>query len=221
MYTLRVLYEDNHCCVVLKPAGMLVEPDGSPEVSLVDYVRMYLKKTYNKEGNVFVGIVHRLDKPVSGLVVFAKTSKGASRLSAQFRERSVIKEYCAFLEGNIEPKKGRQVLYMRKDDSAHKAITVSVPRAGFQRAETDYELISSSEGESYVNIRLHTGRYHQIRATFGFLGFPIVGDTKYGSTKEWHKRGIALCAHRLCFKKPTGDELVDITLSESDRFLSL
>jgi 23S rRNA pseudouridine1911/1915/1917 synthase len=198
---LTVLYEDNHVIAVYKPAGVLTQGDKSGDPSLMDEVKMYIKKKYKKPGNVFLGLVHRLDRPVSGIVLFAKTSKGASRLSAQFRDHTIEKTYHALVIGKPDAK--TLVNYLSKDKAQRKTDVLA--NKG-QRAELEYDVVASYGPYTLVKVLLKTGRFHQIRAQFSFAGFPVVGDTKYGAPFALSGKSIALCATSITFTLPTRDE---------------
>lgn len=218
---LNVLYEDNHFIAVYKPAGMLVQGDHSGDPTLMDEVKYFLKQKYNKPGNVFLGMVHRLDRPVSGIVVFGKTSKGASRLSEQIRSHTIEKIYHALVLGIPKEPKGTLVNYLKKDTDKNFVRVYDSAVDGALRAELDYEVVESKNGKSIVKIILKTGRPHQIRSQLAHMGCPIVGDVKYGASErsrgepvepieiETHGQkhtAIALCATSLKFKLATIDE---------------
>lgn len=211
---LEVLYEDNHIIAVYKPAGMLVQGDHSGDPTLMDEVKYFLKQKYNKPGNVFLGMLHRLDRPVAGIVLFAKTSKGASRLSEQFRKRTIKKVYHCLVEGIPAPAQGTLVHFLKKDERTN-TVEVSLTEVpDSQRAELDYEVVDVYDtGYALVKVVLKTGRSHQIRAQISSLGTPIVGDVKYGSKKGMenvidgtHHHIIALCATDVTFQLATSPE---------------
>lgn len=202
---LQILYEDNHLIAVFKPAGLLVQGDITGDPTLMDEVKGYLKEKYKKPGNVFLGLVHRLDRPVSGIVLFAKTSKGASRISEQIREREISKTYYALVEGEIKPPKGTLKHFLIKDEK-NKIARISNPPAGGETgdyAELDYETIKTNGTRSLLKINLKTGRFHQIRAQLSAVGHPIVGDKKYGAKSVLPDGAIALCATELTFETAT------------------
>ena len=203
---LKVLYEDNHLIAVFKPAGVLVQSDIGKEICLMDEVKTYLKTKYNKKGNVFLGLLHRLDRPVSGIVLFAKTSKGASRLSEQFRNHQVKKYYQAVLLGKMKNKKGVLINYLKKDPQKNKTQVFAKEVFDSKKAELEYEVIKSNEKYSLVKIRLITGRPHQIRAQFSHIGNPVLGDVKYGAPNPQPDKSIALCCIEMSFKLATKDE---------------
>ncbi|MCX6781738.1 MAG: RluA family pseudouridine synthase [Candidatus Magasanikbacteria bacterium] len=203
---LKVLYEDNHLIAVFKPAGVLVQGDKTGDLCLMDEVKKYLKEKYAKTGNVFLGLIHRLDRPVSGIVLFAKTSKGASRLSEQIRNHDFKKEYQALVEGVPKNKKDTQINYLLHDEKTNKAKIYDAKQEGAQLAELSYEVIENRGKNSLLKIDLKTGRHHQIRAQLAHIGHPIVGDIKYGAKAPLPDQSIALCAISIMFKAATGGE---------------
>ena len=210
---LKVLYEDNHIITVFKPAGLLTQPDSSGGKSLIDEVKKYLKDRHQKPGNVFLGLVHRLDRNVSGIVLFGKTSKGASRLSEQFRSHEIKKIYHAIVEGELTPKNGKLIHFSKKDEEHRIAVISKSPQAGYDQLELDYEMVKSNKNYSLVKVNLKTGRFHQIRAQFSAIGYPIVGDSKYGSKEKAKDNNIALCATEVEFKTATTDEIKNIRIN--------
>lgn len=210
---LDVLYEDNHSIAVYKPSGMLVQGDESGDSTLMDEVKLYLKQKYNKPGNVFLGMVHRLDRPVSGIVLFAKTSKGASRLAEQFRNHSIQKIYHALVLGVPKQSSGTLINYLKKDTDKNFVRVYDIPTPEALRAELEYEVVSSKNGTSLLKINLKTGRSHQIRSQLAHMGCPIVGDVKYGAPEEKEVENfrvkhssISLCATSITFKLATQEE---------------
>ena len=207
-----ILYIDNHLIAVRKPAGVLTQPDDSGEASLMDQVKDWMKKEYKKPGKVFLGLVHRLDRPVSGVVVFARTSKGASRLSEQFRQKTTKKIYRAWVEGIPEPPLASLKHYLRKEKSL-KATVFPRPTPNAKEALLDYEVLETSSNTSLLDIHLHTGRFHQIRAQLAFIGHPIVGDKKYGAHSVLPEGQIALYARSIIFKHPISKEEIALECS--------
>jgi len=210
---IKVLYEDNHIIAVVKPAGLLTQGDMSGEPCLMDEVKKYLKEKYNKPGNVFLGLVHRLDKPVQGIVLFGKTSKGASRLSEQFRNHTIQKIYHAIVYGKPKQLKGSLKEKVSKisffaegfTKKSDKELLDEIKKATKTRtAELEYEVLKSNEKYSLLKIMPKTGRFHQIRIQMSQLGCPIVGDNKYGGTSMG--KDIALAATAISFKSATGPE---------------
>jgi len=202
---LKVLYEDNHLIAVYKPAGILTQGDRSKDVCMMDMVKDYLKEKYHKPYNVFLGLLHRLDRQVSGIVLFAKTSKGASRLSEQFRSRKVEKIYHAVVLG--EPKQDREKLisFLKKNE-----------KEKIKRAELFYEVLAFNKKYSLLKIKLQTGRFHQIRVQLSSMGFPILGDIRYGAPFLLPDKNIALSATSLSFKTATKPSFAKATESKKE-----
>ncbi|ROQ90242.1 RluA family pseudouridine synthase [Desulfosoma caldarium] len=205
-----VLHVDNHLLAVYKPAGLLVQGDPSGDLSLLDLARKWIKERYKKPGNVFVGLVHRLDRPVSGLVLLARTSKAASRLSAVFRENRAQKIYLAVVEGR--PSRACATLVhglIRQESKSVAVLPVKTP--GTQRAELHYRTVAFSDQRTLLAVHLKTGRKHQIRAQLAHEGCPIVGDVRYGAPTPLPYRSIALHAWKLTLPHPTKGEAVEIS----------
>ena len=214
MEKLQILYEDNHLIAVHKPGGILVQGDISRETSLMDMVKDYIKKKYNKPGKVFVGMVHRLDCPVSGVVLFARTSKGASRLSEQWRQRSITKIYWALVHGKMPLPSGRLISYLKKRRQRVSLTDGEHKRA--QQAALSYRTLFVRGNVSLLEVNLHTGRKHQIRAQLSAEGCPIVGDVKYGAPVRREDGSICLLAKSLTFMHPTRPETIHIEASTPD-----
>jgi len=196
----KLIYSDNHLLVVLKPAGMLTQKDHTSDLSLEEWTAHWVKKTYQKEGNVFLHTVHRLDKPVSGIVLFARSSKALSRLNMYLREKQFKKIYHAYVEGRPKEEKGTLEHYLVHDDHRASIVSSSNPRAKLARLH--YEMLSFKEGKSLLKIDLETGRYHQIRSQLAFIGCPVLGDKKYGSKISYEENAIALHHSSLMFTHP-------------------
>lgn len=207
---LQVLYEDNHLIAVNKPAGMGAQGDETGDRHLLDEVADFLRKKYNKPGNVFVGLIHRLDRPVSGVVLLAKTSKGLSRMNAQFREKETIKTYHAISAFPLQDEAGTLKHFLGKDAKTHRALTYLTQREGAKEAILHYRLKSAKEHRYLYEITLETGRFHQIRAQLAKAGAPIMGDLKYGAKTPLPDRSIALHARSLEFMHPITGEKVKI-----------
>jgi 23S rRNA pseudouridine1911/1915/1917 synthase len=209
---LKVLYEDNHLIAVYKEHGVLVQGDKSGDECLMDLVKNYLRTKYKKEGKVFLGLLHRLDRPVAGIVLFAKTSKGASRLSEQIRNRTIKKYYKALVSVVPNPQHGKLVHFMVKNELKNKSWAYDSFVEGSKEAILDYKVFEErSDATALLEIDLGTGRHHQIRAQLASIGCPIVGDTKYGAKNQFMSgKAICLCAYSLQFKKATEDELVKL-----------
>lgn len=212
--TLDILYEDNHCLVVNKPAGLLSQGDETGDPSLVTLAAAYLKERYQKPGNVYVGLVHRLDRPTSGVVLLARTSKAAGRLAAQFRSGEVAKVYWAIVEGTPHPAQGDWEDRLEKDRTANRVrVRDDVPEEG-QAARVAYRVLERRGRWSLVELRPGTGRSHQLRVQLAHRGLPIVGDRKYGATSQLEAADgghrIALHARELSFRHPTRGETVTV-----------
>ena len=209
----RIIYIDNHLIAVTKPAGLLTQPDRNTDESLIDQTRQWIKEKYNKPNNIFLGLVHRLDRNVSGVVLFARTSKAASRLSKQFREGTPKKYYRAIVLGELKEEQTTLVHYLRKEKSLRATVFPrETPTA--KRSELSYEVINSLEKKSLLEVSLSTGRFHQIRAQMAFIGHPILGDVKYGAPEPLPNQEIALYAHKLVFSHPVSNEEITLTAPE-------
>ena len=210
--TLNILYEDNHIIAVYKPSGVLAQGDETGEESLLDLVKKYIKEKRKKPGNVFLGLIHRLDRPVSGIMIFAKTSKGASRLSEQFRNHEVEKTYHAVVSGKMDRKKGVIFSHLMKDEDKNKVFVRQSASRDTKESELSYEVVESNNKFSLLKVKPLTGRSHQIRAQLSSVGHPIVGDIKYGAKESLPDNSIMLSATGLIFRKATGDELVKLEI---------
>ncbi len=217
---MRILYEDNHAIVVCKPAGTLIQSDGGGEPSLADEVKAYLKERDLKPGGVFLGIVHRLDRPVEGVVLFAKTTKGASRFSAQFRRREVEKEYHALVIGRPREERGTITHHLIKDRERNMVTAVSEAAPDALLAELSYEVVRSAPATALIRVSLGTGRSHQIRAQLSAIGCPILGDVKYGAPEPLPNRAIALAATKLVFTTATTGERIEVSIPVPGWFLA-
>ena len=209
----RIIFIDNHLIAVTKPAGLLTQPDRNTDESLIDQTRQWIKEKYNKPNNIFLGLVHRLDRNVSGVVLFARTSKAASRLSKQFREGTPKKHYRAIVLGKLKEEHTTLVHYLRKEKSLRATVFPrETPTA--KRSELSYEVINALENKSLLEVSLSTGRFHQIRAQMAFIGHPIIGDVKYGAPEPLPNQEIALYAHKLVFSHPVSNEEITLTAPE-------
>ncbi len=209
----EVIYEDNHLLVVNKPAGLLAQGDRTGDSSIVDFAKEYLKKKYLKPGNVFAGLVHRLDRPVSGVVVLARTSKALSRLNEQFKERSVTKTYWALVTASLPEESGRLNHWLRKDTNKNKVNVTKAQGRDAKEALLDYELLSVRGKRRLVEVLPITGRPHQIRAQLSAIGCPIVGDLKYGHNKKQNDGSICLHARSITFEHPIKKEALTMEAS--------
>jgi 23S rRNA pseudouridine1911/1915/1917 synthase len=206
---LEVLYEDNHLLAVNKPAGLptMGTPGGNP--TLLSVAKEYVKHRYNKPGNVYLGVMSRLDAPVTGVVLLARTSKAAARLTEQFRSHAVEKTYWAVVEGVLEPPAGSLVDWLGHDDRHRRMHIVGRTMPGAREARLSYKQLKLIGKNSWLEVQLETGRKHQIRLQLANCGHPIVGDRKYGS-REPFAAGIALHAHNLAVSHPTTGVRVEI-----------
>lgn len=202
----EILYEDNHLIAVYKPAGMLVQADETGDRCLMDETKEYLKEKYQKSGQVFLGLIHRLDRPVSGIVLFAKTSKGASRLSEQFRSHTVEKVYTALVEGVPKADSGTLIHFLKKDTHTNRVAVYEKETPGALYAELSYDTIRKGMRTALLEIGLKTGRPHQIRSQLSAIGHPIAGDVKYGAHAPLSDASISLIASSLSFTTATGNE---------------
>jgi 23S rRNA pseudouridine1911/1915/1917 synthase len=204
-----VLFEDNHCLAVSKPTGVpSTHFDGTVE-TIDRALKRYLKEKYQKPGNVFLGVVHRLDKPVSGVLLFARTSKAAARLSQQFCEGTIEKVYWAIVEGAPPESSATLVDWLRKSEETHAVCVVASNARGAQRAELGFQRLTTVDGLSSLEVRPRTGRKHQIRVQLAARGMPIYGDRKYGSGFAFGN-AIALHARSLQFRHPVRDEMITV-----------
>ena len=200
---MNILYVDNHLLVVNKPAGQLVQGDQTGRTTLLEEARAWLKEKYHKPGNVFLGLVHRLDRPASGVVVLARTSKAAARLSGEIRSRRPRKTYWAQVAGEVPPE-GHWTDQLERDE--YNSRVVAAP--GGKEARLGFKRLSFKQGVSLVEVSLETGRHHQIRVQFAHHGFPILGDRRYGSEQAFADDAIALHAREIVIRHPTlGEEM--------------
>ena len=205
MEDLIILHEDNHIIVVLKPQNVPSCEDESKDENMLSIIKEYIRVTYNKTGNVYLGLVHRLDRPTGGVMVFAKSSKAASRLSEQMRDGDFEKRYYAVLVGTPKEEKATLTHYMKKN-AVNNMVYVCPPSvAGAKFAELEYNVLDVKEGLSLADIKLHTGRSHQIRVQMNAIGTPVYGDMRYGGEKA--KKGyLSLWAYYLSFTHPVSKE---------------
>ncbi|MGV7222557.1 MAG: RluA family pseudouridine synthase [Nitrospinales bacterium] len=217
---LNVLYIDNHLIVVAKPPGLSTQSESPEHPSLLEITRQWIKQKFNKPGKVYLGLVHRLDRPVAGAIVFARTSKAASRLSKQLREHAIKKTYAAIVEG--APQKSCDTLthYLRKEKTL-KATVFPRPTKDAKIAELTYSVKQLLPKKSILEIELITGRFHQIRAQLSFIGHPIVGDVKYGASTPLPENQIALYSANLTFRHPISNEEITIECPPPDHFSQL
>ena len=210
---LEVLYEDNHIIAVNKKISDIVQADKTGDTPLSEEVKAYIKKKYNKPGEVYLGIPHRVDRPVSGVVIFARTSKALTRLNKMFQEheKEISKIYWAIV-GNL-PAEDHAVLthYLMRDPEKNKSYAYNQPKAGAKEATLEYKLLGSSQRYYLLEVKLYTGRHHQIRCQLAKIGCPIKGDLKYGFPRSNEGGGISLHARSITFKHPVSREMITIT----------
>ena len=204
-YQPEILYEDNHILVVLKEQNLASCPDESGDENLLDLLKDYLKRTYEKPGNVYLGLVHRLDRPTGGVMVFAKTSKAAGRLAEQMKTGDFEKRYLTVLNGAPSPESGKLVNYLKKNTINNMVYLSTEGTDGAKYAALDYRVLEKKGGLSLTEIKLHTGRSHQIRVQFAGIAHPVYGDMRYGG--EYAVKGkLALWAYSLAFTHPVTKE---------------
>jgi 23S rRNA pseudouridine1911/1915/1917 synthase len=208
---MRVVYEDNHIIIVYKESGEIVQGDKTGDTPLSDIVKDYIKEKYQKPGNVFLGVVHRLDRPVSGLVVFARTSKALSRLNEMFRTGEVHKTYWAITKNMPAIEEGRLEHWLVRNEKQNKSYAYTKEKPGAKKAVLEYKMIGRTDNYSLLEVRLLTGRHHQIRCQLAAMGCPIKGDLKYGAQRSNPDGSISLLSHRVEFVHPVSKERIDVT----------
>ena len=213
---MTVLYEDNHVIIVSKRVGEIVQGDKTGDVPLLDTVKQYVAERYNKPGNVFLGLVHRLDRPVSGVVLFARTSKALSRLSELFRTRALRKVYWAIVANQPSQPEGTLTHWLTRNERTNTARAYDREVPGSKKAVLDYKVVAHSDRYCLLEIELHTGRHHQIRCQLSKMGCPIKGDLKYGAPRSNPDGGISLHARRLEFEHPVSHLPISVTAPVPD-----
>lgn len=208
---MNIVYEDNHIIVVDKAPGEIVQGDKTGDIPLVETVRQYIKERYNKPGNVFCGVVHRLDRPVGGLVIFAKTSKALTRLNEMLRLGQIHKTYRALTRNMPDPAEGRIESYITSVERNNKSYSWPAPKEGAKKSSLTYRVTGRTDRFNLVEINLETGRKHQIRVQLASIGCPIRGDLKYGDKRSNPDGSISLQAFRLQFIHPVSKEPIDLT----------
>ena len=208
---MKVLYEDNHIIIINKAAGEIVQGDKSGDESLCDTMKAYIKEKYAKPGNVFIGLPHRLDRPVSGIVVFAKTSKALERLNRMFSEGNVKKIYWALTKGIPVPAEAELESWILRNEKMNKSFSYPKEVKGSKRAVLHYRLAAASQNYNLIEVELKTGRHHQIRCQLSSIGCPIKGDLKYGAQRSNPDGSISLHARYIEFTHPVSKELIAIT----------
>ena len=205
-----IIYEDNHIIVVNKEPGEIVQGDKTGDTPLSELLKVYLKEKYNKPGNVFCGVVHRIDRPVGGLVIFAKTSKALTRLNQMLREGKISKTYWALVEGFPNEPAGQLKNYLKSDGRLNKTYLCSKEDPDGKESILNYKTIEKGERYSLLEINLLTGRKHQIRAQLSAIGHPIKGDLKYGARRSNPDGSISLLANKISFVHPVSKELIEL-----------
>ena len=208
---MKVLYEDNHIIVINKAAGEIVQGDKTGDVSLCDTMKQYIKEKYAKPGNVFIGLPHRLDRPVSGIVVFAKTSKALERLNRMFSEGAVKKIYWALTKGIPTPTEADIDSWILRNEKLNKSFSYPKEVEGAKHALLHYRLVAASQNYNLIEVELKTGRHHQIRCQLSSIGCPIKGDLKYGAQRSNPDGSISLHARYIEFTHPVSKETIAIT----------
>ena len=203
---LTILYEDNHLIVVVKPQNVPSQKDASNDLDMLSMVKDYIKEKYNKEGEAYVGLVHRLDRPTGGIMVFAKTSKAANRLSEQIRENKMSKTYYAITTKTPQQKNGTLINYLKKDEKNNIVKLVTMADTGAKKGELNYKVLQTNEEQALIEIKLITGRSHQIRVQFAGINCPLYGDNKYGKEKTKISNNLGLWAGRLEFYHPVSKQ---------------
>jgi len=206
----QIIFEDNHIMVINKKAGQLVQGDKTGDLSLLELIKEFIKKRDGKPGNVFLGLAHRIDRPTSGLVIYAKTSKALSRLTVMVKDREVKKTYWALVAKEMIPKSQRLVHYLQKNEKTNKATVFVKPTDGAKESILTYTVIKTLDNYQLLEIDLETGRHHQIRAQLSKIGVPIKGDLKYGAPRSNPDGGISLHARELQFIHPVTKEKIEI-----------
>ena len=197
---LNILYEDNHIIVVIKPYNILSQSDNTNDLDMLTIIKNYIKEKYNKPGNVYLGLVHRLDRPTGGIMVFAKTSKAASRLSKQIKDDKFTKKYLAIVHGTFTKKEGTLENYIKRTEDNSSIITT---KEEGKYAKLDYKVLKEKDNLSTLDITLYTGRHHQIRVQFSNINHPLYGDQRYG---RQDRKQLALFAYHLEFYHPVTKE---------------
>ena len=208
---MEIVYEDNHLIIVNKACGEIVQGDRTGDEPLVETLKQWIKEKYQKPGNVFCGVIPRIDRPTSGLVVFARTSKGLSRMNELFRKGEVHKTYWAIVQNRPPKQTDTLTHYLVAHEKGNRTEVFDAPKEGAQKAVLKYRVIAEGERYHLLEVELLTGRKHQIRAQLSHIGCPIKGDLKYGARRSNPGGGISLQSHRICFQHPVSKLEIDIT----------
>lgn len=207
---MQVIYEDNHIIIVSKASGEIVQGDKTGDEPLSETVKQYIKEKYQKPGNVFLGVVHRLDRPVSGLVIFAKTSKSLSRLCNMFRDGDIHKTYWALTKNRPAREEGTITSWLVRNEKQNKTYSYDHEVKNSKKAILKYKVIGQTDNYTLIEVNLLTGRHHQIRCQLASIGCPIKGDLKYGSPRSNPDGSISLLSHRVQFVHPVSKESIDV-----------
>jgi 23S rRNA pseudouridine1911/1915/1917 synthase len=207
---LPVLFEDNHIIIVNKRSGDITQGDKTGDKPLSDVVKEYVKVKYNKAGNVFLGVVHRLDRPTSGVIIFARTSKALERLNKMLRDKTIRKTYWAIVKGTPKKEKDTLINFLKKNPKNNKSSVYNKEITDSKKAILHYNVIKKLDNYSLIEIDLETGRHHQIRAQLSFIGFPIKGDLKYGFNRSNKDGSIHLHARKIVFTHPVSKEEISV-----------
>jgi 23S rRNA pseudouridine1911/1915/1917 synthase len=208
---LQVLFEDNHIVIVNKRAGDITQGDKTGDKPLSEVVKEYIKDKYNKPGDVFLGVVHRLDRPTSGIIIFARTSKSLERLNKMLRDKTIHKTYWAVVKNHPKKEKDTLINYLRKNPKNNKSTAYTKEIEGSKKAVLHYTVLKKLDNYSLIEIDLETGRHHQIRTQLSTIGSPIKGDLKYGFDRSNKDGSIHLHARKIKFTHPVSKELINIT----------
>lgn len=208
---IQILYEDNHIIIVNKRVGDIVQGDKTGDIPLGEIVKNYIQKKYEKPGNVFLGVVHRIDRPTSGIVIFARTSKALERLNEMLREKKIEKTYWAIIKNNPPKESDTLIHFLRKNSKNNKSTTFNTETEGSKKAILQYKLLKNLDHYSLLEINLETGRHHQIRCQLAAIGCPIKGDLKYGFPRSNSDGGIHLHARKIEFTHPVKNEIISLT----------
>lgn len=208
---IQILYEDNHIIIVNKRVGDIIQGDKTGDTPLSEIVKEYIQKKYQKPGNVFLGVVHRIDRPTSGIVIFARTSKALERLNEMLRDHKIEKIYWAVVKNNPPKESDTLIHFLIKNPKNNKTTSFLTEKDGSKKAILHYKLLKKLENYSLLEINLETGRHHQIRAQLAAIGYPIKGDLKYGFPRSNENGGIHLHARKIEFTHPVSNQLINIT----------
>lgn len=211
--TLQVLYEDNHLIIVNKRAGDITQGDKTGDAPLSDIIKEYIKDKYNKPGNVFLGTVHRLDRPTSGVVIYARTSKALERLNKMLKDKEIQKTYWAIVKNQPQKEQDSLINFLKKNPKNNKSLAYSKEIPGSKKAILHYKVLKKLDSYSLLEINLETGRHHQIRVQLSNIGSPIKGDLKYGFNRSNKDGSIHLHARKVEFIHPVSKELIKVTAS--------